>query len=606
MREYRFDIARVVCMTYLITYVHLYGYVYPQGRFTPYLPVSIAMAHACLGVFTFLSGFLLGKKYYFGRGKNSNVWTFYKKRLLRIIPLFVVASFLLWIINFNNAEATWNGLLCISPFVYPRPSTLYYIPIILWCYLVTPLISRRDLKWRIYVCLLLFVCLLVGSFLFQSIDKRFVFNVFFYFLGVTSAPFYDWKLGSSYDKVVKTIACLLFILLVVIVIQNSLFSTLWQMVVGAVGVFVILFICEDISKLLYDAQDAQYNGFKATVCKIVSIGSYASMACYMFHRFFYWVAETAWNPSDTSIKWLYMAAMVYPIMVVLSYAIQKLYDKLVKRQKLLWISVVSFVVISYSGYHFVDQEFMVAEELPVYDVKPCPEDDTLRVVIIGDSWAEYHKTFNCDTLFVDYARKMTQKPVRCQSKGKGGALSKEIYHLMFRKYIEENSGLYNFCTQSLIEDHPHYCVVMAGINDTWKKRPISYYVGNYRLIIRLLLANHIRPVVMEIPDFEMGEWLNQNRRCKRILYRFYSYFTGVKEDDITPFRNGLKKMLDETSLADSVLYIPVSKWLPQNHNYSEEIYQIDHVHLTYQGYHLLDSCMVSEIIKDYDSRNHNK
>jgi hypothetical protein len=65
-------------------------------------------------------------------------------------------------------------------------------------------------------------------------------------------------------------------------------------------------------------------------------------------------------------------------------------------------------------------------------------------------------------------------------------------------------------------------------------------------------------------------------------------------------------MLDETSLADSVLYIPVSKWLPKNHNYSEEIYQIDHVHLTYQGYHLLDSCIVSEIIKDYDSRNHNK
>jgi hypothetical protein len=143
---------------------------------------------------------------------------------------------------------------------------------------------------------------------------------------------------------------------------------------------------------------------------------------------------------------------------------------------------------------------------------------------------------------------------------------------------------------------------MTGINDTWKKRPVSYYAGNYRLIIRLLLANDIRPVVMEIPDFEMGEWLDANRKRERFLYRIYSYFTDVVEDDITPFRNGLKNMLKKTGFADSVLYIPAGNWLPKNHNYSEDIYQIDHVHLNYQGYHLLDSCMASEIIKDYDKR----
>jgi lysophospholipase L1-like esterase len=162
--------------------------------------------------------------------------------------------------------------------------------------------------------------------------------------------------------------------------------------------------------------------------------------------------------------------------------------------------------------------------------------------------------------------------------------------------------MHDICTQPLLEEHPDYCVVMVGINDTWKKRPVSYYTGNYRLIIRLLLANHIRPVVMEIPDFEMGDWLNTHRRRQRFLYRIYSYFTGVVEDDITPFRNGLKKMLKDTGLGDSVLFIPVERWIPQNHKYSEEIYQIDHVHLNYQGYHILDSCIVSEIITDYNRK----
>ena len=257
-----------------------------------------------------------------------------------------------------------------------------------------------------------------------------------------------------------------------------------------------------------------------------------------------------------------------------------------RRQKWLWWSLALFAALGYLGYQaylFVDREFLVAEELPFNDVSPRIVDDTLRVAVIGDSWAEFHHTFGCDTLMEQYGRRLIPKPVKCQSRGKGGALSKEVYQL---------------CKQSLQEVRPDYCVVMAGINDTWKKRPVSYYTGNYRLIIRLLLHSHIRPVVMEIPDFEMGEWLDANRKRQRRLYRIYSYFTGVVADDITPFRNGLKKMLEDTGLGDSVLFIPANHWLPADHQYSEEIYQIDHVHLNRQGYHLLDSCIASEIIND--------
>jgi hypothetical protein len=77
----------------------------------------------------------------------------------------------------------------------------------------------------------------------------------------------------------------------------------------------------------------------------------------------------------------------------------------------------------------------------------------------------------------------------------------------------------------------------------------------------------------------------------------------VVEDDITPFRNGLRKMLTDTGLGDSILFIPAAHWLPKGHHYSEDIYQTDHIHLTYQGYHLLDSCIAAEIITDYKKRN---
>lgn len=334
MREYRFDVVRVVCMTYLVIYVHLYEYIYPQGRMTIYLPASIAMAHACLGLFTFVSGYLLGKKYCFGKQGGSDVWTFYKKRILRIIPLFVVASIALWLIGFNDAKSTMNGLLCISPFVDPKPRTLYYIPVILWCYLVTPLISRSSLKRRVYGCLSIWGVLLVARILLPSIDSRFIFNVLFYFIGVVSASCFDWKLNTSIGRIIKIFVVFTFIILVAVVIRYSLLiTTSRQMALGAIGVFAILFVCEGISQLLFDGQDDQKGRVKAFACQIVSIVSYASMACYMFHRFFYWSAEKIWNPTDTSVKWLFMVCVVFPLIVTFSYLIQKLYDKSVSAIK---------------------------------------------------------------------------------------------------------------------------------------------------------------------------------------------------------------------------------------------------------------------------------
>ena len=216
--------------------------------------------------------------------------------------------------------------------------------------------------------------------------------------------------------------------------------------------------------------------------------------------------------------------------------------------KKLLLSLLFLVVLVYLGnqiYRFIDREFCVAEELPFYHVDLHPNDDTLRVAFIGDSWAELHMMYNCDTLFQQYGGRLTTQPIKCMSKGKLGAKSKDVYYYMFKSQTMEDS----ICTQSLLEKHPDYCVVMVGINDVWKKRPVSYYTGNYRLIIRLLLANDIRPVVMEIPDFALKEWLNKHRKRQGYLYRVYSVFTGVVQDDITPFRNGLSEMLKETGLA---------------------------------------------------------
>lgn len=103
---------------------------------------------------------------------------------------------------------------------------------------------------------------------------------------------------------------------------NQLFIS----VSAAVGVFALLFVCEFFANLVFrqGASDAS-----SPAGSLIRNVSYASMACYMFHRFFFWAGEVIWNPMAEWLKWLYMAGVIFPLMLVLSYFIQKGYDKMI-------------------------------------------------------------------------------------------------------------------------------------------------------------------------------------------------------------------------------------------------------------------------------------
>lgn len=237
----------------------------------------------------------------------------------------------LWLIGVNGTRQTLNGLLCISPFVTPRPKTLWYIPVILLSYAVTPIISRDTLKSRIRNCLIVYALLLGVNRPIPTTDIRLLFNVFFYMVGVISSTCFDWKMNFQYGKLMKILIVLVFILLVCIGQMNDNFHLkLYRRIVGGVGVFAWLFLCEYVSDLFFGSVNDMKDRWKGLVCQLISYISYASMACYMFHRLFFWMGEHVWNPSEPW-GWLYMGALVFPVMLVLSYYIQKGYDTMIKK-----------------------------------------------------------------------------------------------------------------------------------------------------------------------------------------------------------------------------------------------------------------------------------
>lgn len=273
-------------------------------------------------------------------------------------------------------------------------------------------------------------------------------------------------------------------------------------------------------------------------------------------------------------------------------------------RKFWWIPVaVAAVVIPVLYLTPLYFHHYVPEELTPYTIKQTlRNDDTLRIAFIGDSWADYHTSLRGDTMIANTARRIFTQPVKCFTRGKKGAQSKEIYFFMFSDKTEEHSYEPDRCTQPLIEEHPDYCVIFAGINDVTYMKPTSYYATNMRFIVNLLLHNSIRPVVMEIPLVNFKYPYTMMRKRDKLYYWTTSAVMGTLWNKGADYHHSLKEMLDNNHLNDSILYISARQWNPQG-SLDTTMFLEDHLHLNLAGYHKLDSCIATEIIRDYTKRN---
>ena len=246
---------------------------------------------------------------------------------------------------------------------------------------------------------------------------------------------------------------------------------------------------------------------------------------------------------------------------------------------LLVVLVVSYVFL-YIRWKPIWQPVSQLKAYPVHEMN----DDTVRVVMIGDSWTGLHHELGHDSEFTALLQGLFSQPVKMVARGKGGATSGDIYQMMFRE-----SGLNpEACSQPLIEHRPDYVVITAGINDAVKNLGTDYYCENYLLILRHLLSCGIRPVVVEMPDVKIKELYSNKPLKDRTVDWLRSWMTGVAHYSVEPYREALRKRLIQEGLMDHVVYISQNEWQPS--------YIEDGIHLDAGGYHKLDSCLAATIL----------
>lgn len=315
-RKVFIDYVRVLCMCFVVCVLHLSQYLNndPIDYYLWHNPVFFKITYSALGAFSFISGYLMG-----GGKKYQSTCSFYKKRFIRVYPMFVFSTFLLYVIGLNGAKESIVGLVGLSPFVARlQPMTLWYMSMLMLFYAITPLVMKHNpIKVSILITILLLVLFILSrtgvirTIIPQFIlDNRFLYNCPIFLFGLCLRG--DSRLMDFFKRRDFLIVGLLVWAFTLYVQRGGLLLTFTS---GIVGVACIISISLWLEKLLGSN-------------KIVNMLSYSSFAMYLMHRFVYYVVLYIYRPANNWAILIYMYLIAVPLCILFSYYIQKLFDRI--------------------------------------------------------------------------------------------------------------------------------------------------------------------------------------------------------------------------------------------------------------------------------------
>lgn len=210
----------------------------------------------------------------------------------------------------------------------------------------------------------------------------------------------------------------------------------------------------------------------------------------------------------------------------------------------------------------------------------------LTIGIIGDSWAA---SSQLDTLIHnDLAQRGIDNSVI--SRGHPGAKTKTIYEDLFLPDTMEHSMRY------VLEAKPHYCIVIAGVNDAIGQVGPSYYAYHTTEIANTLLAHGIKPVLVTLPEFDVLRAVKELPLLSRVRNVVSAHYNnGGEIDNIFSYRKALQNKLEATGLENRVITVRFDSVCS---DYSEAVHLYrNHSHLNRKGNEKLAAVINNTILK---------
>lgn len=308
-RSINFDVFRVLCTLWIVGVWHLFDY-FPTR---PHMALGGGMTIIALSSFAFISGFFL-QKYIFNT--CSNILAFFKKRFLRFYVLYALSIATLCIGSMFT-EKSWFvsntqiifSLAGLNAFIQPAPGTIWFMGIMMFLYLVTPII--RFGKYGIAKAIIIYLCLYAYSVLTGNMDERLLLLYPMYVMGLYTSPA---LLKYIYTNKYINIVCL--ITLVILCLLPDSGWILAQIITSVCGIILLLKLSTWLSSVI--------------ASRFVAFLSYTSLCLYLFHRQVFELFRLVLGKMGFEVGPIIGYAIMLPTAILVCYCIQWLYDKVLQ------------------------------------------------------------------------------------------------------------------------------------------------------------------------------------------------------------------------------------------------------------------------------------
>lgn len=298
-----FDVARALCVLYIVAFWHLLNY-FPSIKLNGMsLQVCSSITIVVLGTFTFMSGFFL-KKYVIET--LDDVKLFYWKRFKRFyIPYLVCLTVLFLGGWFESGKQFVLSLIGLSTYIGSSPNTVWYFSMLMSFYALTPILLYLKKRNHFYFFAFTFglICLFV---LFSRINGMYFP---FYLLGILVTDKHLKVLTSKWIYIITFMIS--FILLLYVQDKWGGGLLIWRYFLIFCGIFLIVKLSQSLC-------------CNASL-KFWNLLAYSSMMAYLYHRIHYKIIGFIISPDGiTSI--ILFAIMGVISLFLISYWLQKIYD----------------------------------------------------------------------------------------------------------------------------------------------------------------------------------------------------------------------------------------------------------------------------------------
>ncbi len=316
------DLLRGLIIVYIVGFWHLSNFVaLPE----PHNYLTWPLTKICLGTFFFLSAYFAGSQIVVDSW--ASIRRFYWRRFIRLYPLFLAAVLLFYFLGLTPANTALKAALGVATLVGPPPLTLWFVCMLLLLLFLTPafVLALDRLRWPFYLALFIAVYGALSAYYYATglLDEQLLVYMPVFIIGLAVAR-KRWKTPAGAWRLLLPCLLVLSAVIAYLITRGEPIDPVTSPPIIDLPMVALGAYC-----LFMAFRAMRFRG--RSLRRSIYLLSFASYCMYLFHRPIYMRLTAVWYPSSGRAQAVYLFLVGLPLVILVSLAVQSVYDAAVRR-----------------------------------------------------------------------------------------------------------------------------------------------------------------------------------------------------------------------------------------------------------------------------------